>query len=122
MTARQEVNTPPSKQNLAAGEITAATALRLARYFDMSPQFWLGLQMDFELDPTKKAAAPATGSLPLFCSEAAWAYIMPMPPPMPPMPPPMPPGGMPQLSPSFSGSSAIMHSVVSSIPDTEAAF
>ena len=23
---------------------------RLARYFKMSPQFWLGLQMDYELD------------------------------------------------------------------------
>jgi len=30
--------------------MTADTALRLARYFKMSPQFWLGLQMDYELD------------------------------------------------------------------------
>lgn len=30
--------------------VTPDTALRLARYFDMSPQFWLGLQMDFDLD------------------------------------------------------------------------
>ena len=30
--------------------ITADTALRLARYFGVSPQFWLGLQMDFDLD------------------------------------------------------------------------
>ncbi len=30
--------------------ITADTALRLAYYFDMSPQFWLGLQMDYDLD------------------------------------------------------------------------
>ena len=30
--------------------ISAETALRLARYFKMSPQFWLGLQMDYELD------------------------------------------------------------------------
>ncbi len=30
--------------------ITADTALRLGRYFGMSPQFWLGLQMDYELD------------------------------------------------------------------------
>ena len=30
--------------------ITADTALRLAKYFDMSPQFWLGLQMDYNLD------------------------------------------------------------------------
>jgi addiction module HigA family antidote len=30
--------------------ITADTALRLARFFDMSPRFWLGLQMDYDLD------------------------------------------------------------------------
>ncbi len=32
--------------------ITADTALRLGRYFGMSPQFWLGLQMDYDLDIT----------------------------------------------------------------------
>lgn len=30
--------------------ITLDTALRLARYFDNSPQFWLGLQMDYDLE------------------------------------------------------------------------
>jgi len=30
--------------------ISADTALRLAKYFKMSPQFWLGLQMDYDLD------------------------------------------------------------------------
>ena len=30
--------------------VTAETALRLGRYFNMSPQFWLGLQMDYDLD------------------------------------------------------------------------
>lgn len=30
--------------------VTADTALRLGRYFKMTPQFWLGLQMDYELD------------------------------------------------------------------------
>lgn len=30
--------------------ITPDTALRLARYFNMSPQFWLGLQMDYDLN------------------------------------------------------------------------
>jgi addiction module HigA family antidote len=30
--------------------VTADTALRLACYFDNSPQFWLGLQMDYDLD------------------------------------------------------------------------
>lgn len=30
--------------------ITPDTALRLARFFNTSPQFWLGLQMDYDLD------------------------------------------------------------------------
>lgn len=30
--------------------ITADTALRLACYFNMSPRFWLGLQMDYDLE------------------------------------------------------------------------
>jgi antitoxin HigA-1 len=30
--------------------LTADTALRLAKFFGMSPQFWLALQMDYELD------------------------------------------------------------------------
>jgi len=30
--------------------ISADTALRLGKYFKMSPQFWLGLQMDYDLD------------------------------------------------------------------------
>ncbi len=30
--------------------VTADTALRLSRFFGTSPQFWLGLQMDCDLD------------------------------------------------------------------------
>jgi addiction module HigA family antidote len=30
--------------------ITADTALRLSRFFDNSPQFWMGLQSQYELD------------------------------------------------------------------------
>ena len=30
--------------------VTPDTALRLARYFNISPSFWLGLQMDSDLD------------------------------------------------------------------------
>lgn len=33
--------------------ITADTALRLSHYFGNSPEFWLGLQMDYDLDRTK---------------------------------------------------------------------
>jgi addiction module HigA family antidote len=35
---------------LGKRSITADTALRLARYFGTSPQFWLGLQGDYDLD------------------------------------------------------------------------
>jgi addiction module HigA family antidote len=38
---------------LGKRSITADTALRLSRYFRNSPQFWLGLQMDYELDMTE---------------------------------------------------------------------
>lgn len=42
---------------LGKRRITANTALRLARYFGMSPQFWLGLQMDYDLDVTEEEIA-----------------------------------------------------------------
>jgi addiction module HigA family antidote len=35
---------------LGKRRITADTALRLALYFDTTPQFWLGLQADYDLD------------------------------------------------------------------------
>ena len=35
---------------LGKRRVTADTALRLARYFDTSPRFWLGLQADYDLD------------------------------------------------------------------------
>lgn len=35
---------------LGTRSITADTALRLARYFGVSPQFWLGLQAEYDLD------------------------------------------------------------------------
>ena len=47
------IGVPPRRINeivLGKRGITADTALRLARYFDMSPQFWMGIQMDYELD------------------------------------------------------------------------
>ena len=37
--------------------ITPVTALRLGRYFRMSPRFWLGLQMDYELDLARDDSA-----------------------------------------------------------------
>jgi antitoxin HigA-1 len=35
---------------LGKRRISTDTALRLAKYFNMSPQFWLGLQTDYDLD------------------------------------------------------------------------
>lgn len=40
---------------LGERRITADTALRLARYFGTSPQFWLGLQADYDLDIAREA-------------------------------------------------------------------
>jgi antitoxin HigA-1 len=35
---------------LGKRRVTAETALRLACYFGTTPQFWLGLQADYDLD------------------------------------------------------------------------
>lgn len=35
---------------LGKRRVSAETALRLARFFDMTPQFWMGLQADYDLD------------------------------------------------------------------------
>jgi addiction module HigA family antidote len=37
--------------------ITADTALRLARYFAMTPQFWMNLQIAYDLDVATRASA-----------------------------------------------------------------
>lgn len=37
--------------------ITADTALRLATFFNNTPQFWLGLQNDYDLEESKKNIA-----------------------------------------------------------------
>ena len=48
-----DISVPPRRINeivLGKRSITADTALRMARYFGNSPQFWLGLQKDYDLD------------------------------------------------------------------------
>jgi antitoxin HigA-1 len=37
--------------------ITADTALRLARYFGTTPEFWMNLQASFDLDIAQRASA-----------------------------------------------------------------
>ena len=49
----RDINVPPRRINeivLGKRRVTADTALRLARYFKMSAEFWLGLQMDYDLE------------------------------------------------------------------------
>ena len=49
----KDINVPPRRINeivLGKRSITADTALRLARFFGNSPQFWLGLQSQYDLD------------------------------------------------------------------------
>ena len=48
-----DIHVPTRRINeivLGKRRITADTALRLARYFGNSPEFWLGLQTDYDLD------------------------------------------------------------------------
>ncbi len=55
-----DIGVPPRRINeivLGKRSVTADTALRLGRYFQMSPQFWLGLQMDYDLDIAADALA-----------------------------------------------------------------
>ena len=55
-----DIGVPPRRINeivLDKRSTTADMALRLGRYFRMSPQFWLGLQMDHGLDVAEDALA-----------------------------------------------------------------
>ena len=52
----KDVSVPPRRINeIVHGKraITADTALRLGRFFNMSPQFWLNLQTRYDLEVTE---------------------------------------------------------------------
>lgn len=52
----KDISVPPRRINeIVHGKrsITADTALRLGRFFDMSPQFWLNLQTRYDLEITE---------------------------------------------------------------------
>ncbi len=44
--------------------ITAATALRLGKYFGVSPRFWLGLQNDYDLEEEQEQLAQSLEEIP----------------------------------------------------------
>jgi addiction module HigA family antidote len=51
------IGVPPRRINeivLGKRGITADTAIRLARHFGTSEQFWMGLQADYDLEEARK--------------------------------------------------------------------
>jgi addiction module HigA family antidote len=58
----REIDVPPNRITSIVAEeraVTPDTAIRLARYFDTTPEFWLNLQMEHDLSVvlTKHGAA-----------------------------------------------------------------
>jgi antitoxin HigA-1 len=56
----REINVPPRRVNeivLGKRAVTSDTALRLARYFRTSERFWMGLQVDFDLEEARNLLA-----------------------------------------------------------------
>ena len=56
----REIAVPPRRINeivLGKRSVTPDTALRLSRYFGTSSRFWLGLQMDYDLEETVREKA-----------------------------------------------------------------
>jgi len=56
----KDISVPPRRINeIVHGKrsITADTALRLGRFFEISPQFWLNLQNRFDLEITEDLLA-----------------------------------------------------------------
>lgn len=56
----RDLRVPPSHVSGIVNEkrgISAKMALRLARYFGTTPDLWLGLQLDYELDVARDGAA-----------------------------------------------------------------
>lgn len=52
----RDLGVPPRRINevvLGKRSVTADTALRLARYFGTSERFWLGLQLDYDLEEAR---------------------------------------------------------------------
>ncbi len=58
----RKLGVPPNRINAIVNgkrSITADTALRLSRYFGARPEFWLGLQMHYDLQEAVCAAGDA---------------------------------------------------------------
>jgi len=61
------IGVPPNRiSQILAGKraISANTALRLARYFGTTPEFWMNLQKNYELDLARRQPADAINRIP----------------------------------------------------------
>ena len=57
----RELSVPPGRISAIVNgkrAITADTALRLARFFGVSPEVWTGLQADYELRVARRSVGP----------------------------------------------------------------
>ena len=57
----REIDVPPNRiSEIVEGKraITADTALRLGKYFGVSPEIWLGLQADYDIRVAKQTTWP----------------------------------------------------------------
>lgn len=58
----RDIDVPPNRISAIVNgkrAITADTALRLSKYFGVSPELWLGLQTDYELRVARRDIWPA---------------------------------------------------------------
>src|SRR5689334_1069318 len=58
----RDIKVPPRRVNeivLGKRAITPDSALRLGRYFGTSERFWLGLQLDYDLEEAQRAVGEA---------------------------------------------------------------
>jgi len=57
----RDIDVPPSRiSQIINGKrtISADTALRLGKYFNVSPEIWLNLQTDYEIRPARRTTWP----------------------------------------------------------------
>ena len=63
----RQIDVPPNRVSQIIGgkrSITGDTALRFGHWFGIDPQFWLSLQMQFDLAMADRAFGKAIGRLP----------------------------------------------------------
>ena len=57
----RDIDVPPNRiSEILSGKrsITADTALRLGKYFDVSPEVWVGLQADYDIRVARQTTWP----------------------------------------------------------------